>query len=149
MKELLQFSLGPIAWSLATPDGNIYKSVKSKLLTALEEKIDLMDNMPPKAAQIYNRVVILQQLSNGLETFGEVSEFVLKRITANVSEHIFFITDQYWNHSIKSCERNRRATTDSIRITASRPDQKIPKQLKKYLSLGSNKEELVDVLLKD
>ena len=149
MKELLQFSLGPIAWSLATPDGNIYKSVKSKLLTALEEKIDHIDNMPPKAARIYDGMVILQQLPNGLETFGEVSEFVLKRITANDSEHIFFITDQYWNHSIKSCERNRRATTGSIRITASRPDQKIPKQLKKYLSLGSNKEELVDFLLKD
>ena len=25
MKEVLQYSLGPIAWSLATPDGYIFK----------------------------------------------------------------------------------------------------------------------------
>ena len=38
MNEVLQYSLGPIAWSLATPDGSIFKSVKSKLLTKSEEK---------------------------------------------------------------------------------------------------------------
>ena len=27
MNEVLQYSLGPIAWSLATPDGSIFKSV--------------------------------------------------------------------------------------------------------------------------
>ena len=149
IKELLKFSLGPVAWSLATPDGNIYKSTKSKLLTALEEKIDLIDKMPPKVARIYDGMAILHQLPNGLETFGALSECVLKRITANDSEHVFFITDQYWNHSIKFSERNKRATTGIIRITASQPDQKIPKQFKKYLSLGSNKEELVAFLLKD
>ena len=103
----------------------------SKILTALEEKINLIDNMPAKAARIYDGMVILQQLPNGLETFGEVSEVVLKRSTENDSEHVFFITDQYWNHSIKSCERNRRATTGSIRMTASRPDQKIPVQTRR------------------
>ena len=37
IKELLQYSLSPIAWSLATPEGNTFKSVKSKLQNALEE----------------------------------------------------------------------------------------------------------------
>ena len=88
---------------------------------------------------------IIQQLPCGIETFGQLSDFVLKRITTNESAHIFFITDQYWDLSIKSCERNRRAPSDSIRVTASRRDQKIPKQIKKYLSVGANKKELIEI----
>lgn len=149
LRDLLKFSLGPIAWSLATPAGTIYKSVKSKLLTSLEPRINHVDTIPPNSARIYDGMCILQQLPSGFETFGEVSEYVLKRITSNDAKNIFFVTDQYWDQSIKNCERNRRAATGSIRVTASRPDQKLPKQMKKYLSLGSNKEELVDFLLED
>ena len=148
-RELLRYSLGPIAWSLATPEGNIYKSVKSKLLNALEDRIPALDTIPSKAARIYDGMCIIHQLPTGLETFGDLSECVLKRITANDSSHIFFVTDQYWKHSIKSCERNRRANTGSIRVTAIRCDQKLPKQMKKYLSVGENKEELVEFLLQD
>ena len=43
IKELLQYFLGPIAWSLATPKENIFKPVKSKLQNALEEKLSLVD----------------------------------------------------------------------------------------------------------
>ena len=148
-RELLQYSLGPIAWSLATPDGNIYKSVKSKLLNALEDKIQVLDTVPPKTARVYDGMCLIQQLPSGLETFGALSEYVLKRITTNDSPHVFFVTDQYWKQSIKSCERSRRANTGSIRITAIRCDQKLPKQIKKYLCVGENKEELVDFLLDD
>ena len=147
--ELLQYSLGPIAWSLATPNGSIYKSVKSKLLNALEDKIQVLDTIPPKAARVYDGMCAIQQLPSALETFGALSEYVLKRTTANDSPHVFFVTDQYWKQSIKSCERNRRANTGSIRITAIRCDQKLPKQIKKYLCVGENKEELVDFLLND
>ena len=148
-RELLQYSLGPIAWSLATPDGNIYKSVKSKLLNIVEEKIDRAEDIPAMAARIYDGMCIIQQLPSGIETFGELSKYALKRITNNNSPHVFFVTDQYWKQSIKSCERNRRANAGSIRLTATRCDQKLPKQLKKYLCVGENKEELVDFLLND
>ena len=37
IKKLLQYSLGPIASSLAALKGNNFKSVKSKLQNALEE----------------------------------------------------------------------------------------------------------------
>ena len=113
-RELLQYSLGPIAWALATPNGSIYKSVKSKLLNALEDKIQVLDTIPPKATRVYDGMCVIQQLSSALETFGTLSEYVLKRITANGSPHVFFVTDQYWKQSIKSCERNQRANTGSI-----------------------------------
>ena len=125
-RELLKYSLGPIAWSLATPEGSIYKSVKSKLLNELEDRIPVRSAIPQKNARIYDGMCIIHQLSTGLETFGDLSERVLKRITSNDTFHIFFVTDQYWKHPIKSCERkNRRANTGSIRVTVIRHDQKL------------------------
>lgn len=148
-RDLLQYSLGPIAWSLAEEDGNIYKSDKSNLFNTLAEKIETLETIPKKSARIYDGMCIIQQLPSGLETFGELSKTVLNRITSNDSEHIYFVTDQYWKNSIKSCERNRRANRGTIRITASRCNQTLPKQMKKYLGEGENKEELIDFLLND
>ena len=52
IREVLPHSLGPVAWSLATPEERIYKSVKSKLLNALEERIKTVDKIPCKSARI-------------------------------------------------------------------------------------------------
>ena len=49
-RELLKYSLGPIAWLHATPEGSIYKSVKSKLLNVLENRIPVRSTIPLKAA---------------------------------------------------------------------------------------------------
>ena len=68
-------------------------------------------------------------------------------ITSNDSDRVFFIKDQYWKDSIKSCERNRRANAGSICLIAARLEQKLPKQIKKYFSIDANKKELIDFLL--
>ena len=65
---------------------------------------------------------IVQQLPSGLDTFGTISEFLLKRITRNHESEIFFVTNQYFETSIKGGERERRASTGQIRITATRPE---------------------------
>ena len=46
IKELLQYFLDPIAWSLATREGNIFNYVKSKLQNVLEGKMSLVDSVP-------------------------------------------------------------------------------------------------------
>ena len=107
-------------------------------MNALEERIETVDEIPSKSARIYDEMCIMHQLPKYL------SSYVLRTITSNDLDHIFFITDQYWKDSIKSCERNRRANTESICLTAARLEQKLPKQMKKYLSIDTNKEELID-----
>ena len=139
MKDFLSYSLGPAAWSLATPIGNVYKSAKSDILTCLEKKINLANQIPADAARVYDGMCIIRQLKTGFGIFGDLSDYVLKRITFNGSALIFFITDQYWKVSIKSCERTKRSRSGSIRITAMRLEEKLPKQQKKYLSLGSKR----------
>ena len=91
----------------------------------------------------------MHQLPKYLETLGDLSSYALKKITSNDSDHVFFITDQYWKDSIKSYERNRRANTGSFRLTAASLEQKLPKKMKKYLSIDVKKEELIDFLLND
>ena len=60
---------------------------------------------------------IVQQVPTSFEVFGQLSDYILKRITSNPSTNIFFTTDQYWDASIKLCERSRRANSGLIRIT--------------------------------
>ena len=94
-------------------------------------------------------VVIQQTPSPSLETFGDMSKYVLKRITSGQHKFIYFTTDQYREDSLKSCERKRRAPEGSIRIRITRRDQKIPKQFKKFLGNGCNKVNLVRFFLQD
>ena len=109
MKDFLKYSLSPVAWSLATPIGNVYKSTKSDLLTWLENKINLVNQIPGDAARVYDGMCIIRQLPTGFDNFEEgISDYVLKRITSNSSALIFFTTDQYWKVSTKSCERTKQ-----------------------------------------
>ena len=71
----LRHSLGPVAWSLATPEGCIYKSVESKLLNAIEERIKTVDEIPSKSAIIYDGII--HQLPKYLETFRDLSWYLL------------------------------------------------------------------------
>jgi hypothetical protein len=108
LKEVLAYSLGPIPWSLATLDGNVSKTVKSKLLDAIENTVDdpTVDALPNNCVRVFVGMVIIQQLGSlCLATFGENSEYVLKIITSHSSKVIYFVTDQYYDDSLKGCER--------------------------------------------
>ena len=58
MKDFLRYSLGPVAWSLATPIGNVYKSTKLDLFTYLEKKINLVNQIPADAARVYDGLCV-------------------------------------------------------------------------------------------
>ena len=152
LKEVLTYSLGPIPWSLATGNGGFVKSVKSNLLDTIEKDVDdaMVDALPVDCVRVFDGMVIIQQLASmSFETFGEMSEYVLKRIISHPGKIVYFVTDQYLDDSLKGSERQRRAASGSIRVQLSRRHQKRPKQFKKYLSDGVNKVDLVKLFLKD
>jgi len=82
-------------------------------------------------------------------TFGDVSEFLLKRITSGSFPIIYFVTDQYKTGSIKSFDRSRQGCESSIRINIQRREQKRPKQWAKFLKDGRNKTALIEFIMKD
>ena len=79
--------------------------------------------------------------------FGTISEFALERITKCQSREVILVTDHYFEMSIKGRERDKKASTGKIQVSASRQDQAAPKQFKKYLSVGANETELLQFLL--
>ena len=78
-------------------------------------------------------------------TFGQFAETVFSRLvalgTSFAAQRIDFVGDRYLEVSIKNVERKRR--TENVQtITIYGPDQKLPRQWKKFLSSGKNKESL-------
>ena len=76
-----------------------------------------MGEVPANSSLIFDCLCVIQQLSKGLDTFGAISEFILKRITSNNAKEVIFVTDQYFEASVKGGERERRAATGQIRVT--------------------------------
>ena len=95
MKNFWRYSLDPVVWSLATPIANVYKSTKSDLLTSLERKTSLVSQITADLARVCDGMCIIIQLTTGFDTFGDLSDYVLKRITSNTSAQIFSMANQY------------------------------------------------------
>ena len=54
-----------------------------------------------------------------------------------------FVADRYPENSIKNAERRRRASEGVQKVHILSKDQSVPKQWKKYLSCGKNRESLI------
>ena len=89
MKNFLRYALGPVAWSLAAPVGNVYKSTKPDFSTCLENQINLVNQIPGYATRVYGGMCIIHHFPTGFDTYGDLSDYFLMRITAN-TQLIFF-----------------------------------------------------------
>ena len=109
LKELLSFGLSPIALSLSSLDGSLYKGRKASLLHRLEESIRLSD-LPSLAGaiEIFNAMFIMQQILVSVNKFGGISDYILNQVMKDPAPKIFFVTNQYNRQSIKSFERKKK-----------------------------------------
>ena len=90
MREVLKYSLGPLPWSFALPDGGLVKTDKSKLLAAVEHDIPPISALPDNCASVVDGMVIIRQMDvSKMSTFG-ILERVLKMGTG---QSIYFVTD--------------------------------------------------------
>ena len=149
IKEVLSFELSPVPLALANPDATLSKTAKSKLFTSLSEFIDIIATVPINTAKIYDGMVLLQKIPPTLETFGDLSDYLLKTIMHGSCRVSFFVTDHYLPKSVKSMERDRRSNIGLLRMIASRRDQPRPKQFDKFLRHSSNKLDLIKFLVND
>lgn len=151
LKEVVKYELGILPLSIADVDGTRRKNDKSKLFQHLAEDIKVIETIPEKCPKIFDGMVLLQKLPHKkLKTFGDISEYLWKKITSGPSNTSFFVTDFYLADSVKSMERDRRSkTSGSLRVKVMRSDQAVPKQFSMFLSNAENKLELLDFLLKD
>jgi hypothetical protein len=113
LDDVFKYSLRPFPCSLATSEGDLVKTQKSKLVHAIEEEAQSSSVSDPpleNSACILDAMAILQTLP---EKFGELAtQLLIKVIKIAVSCHckrFDFVCDRYLRQSIKNLERDRRA----------------------------------------
>ena len=141
MTQVLQFSLGPLSRLLANADVSIYKFVKFKLLESVETGIPIVGCIPFNSTVVHDGTCVIRQLPKVSQPL--VSGTCQNRIARCQLREVIFVRDQCFEMSIKERETDNRTSTRQTWITASRQDQTAIKQFKKYISVGTNKTELL------
>ncbi|XP_065193404.1 uncharacterized protein LOC135825157 [Sycon ciliatum] len=154
VRTLVQYELGPVPWAIATVDGGMVSTQKSKLLHALGKDSALRDHPPAGCCVVIDAMALLQATPSPPPTFGALSDQIFRQLLANMvrsnASRVDFVTDRYWDISIKQLERQKRTgQQDPLVIRAERRDQATPKEWKRYLSNGTNKTNLVQFLATD
>ena len=122
---LLHYELGPVPWSLATPDRGLVKTDKSCLLHLLESGTLPVEDVPPMAALILDGMAVLQTTRPTGDTFSPLADQVFRYATQGLISggRVDFVVDRYLPLSIKSSERERRAAAGMLRVKINQPDQ--------------------------
>ena len=140
MRSVLHCELGPVPWSLATPDGGLVKTDKSCLLHLLESGTQPVEDVPPMAAMILDGMAVLQTTRPTGDTFSHLADQVFRYAAQGLISggRVDFVVDRYLPLSIKSSERERRAAAGMPRVKINQPDQRLP-NWKKFLAVSDNK----------
>ena len=152
LRRLLSYALTTVPASLGTSDGQLVKTAKAKLMHEVEQLDPLVDRteIPHNSALMIDGMALIQIITTVPSSFAELAKLIFDNmIMLGKSLHcsrIDFVVDRYPLISIKNCERAWRAETGVQIVQIPRPDQKTPKQFKKFLSNGQNKEQLIEFL---
>ena len=120
-------------------------------MESLTTDIEPVEDVPPTSAIIVDGMAVLQCLKQVPETFEELAFAVFHHVVPRTSlaRRIDFVADRYPEISIKHLERKKRVNEGVVKVKITGSAQRCPKQWKKYLSSGENKNELSRFLLKE
>ena len=152
LRELLVHELGPLPWSLASFDGTLAKTNKAALSKLIEDGTECLQHLHEQAsAVIIDAMALLQTLCKTPDRFSDLAEMVLNRILihAGGASRIDFVGDQYPNVSIKNIEREKRGSGGQLIVNITSPQQLCPRQWRKFMASGSNKEGLMSFLVSE
>lgn len=99
MKDMLCHPLGPLPWSLATPDGSLRKTNKTALVTSIKKNIPLAYTVPAHSSTIIDGMALVQRLILDAQqtTFDDVAEwiFAIAMKEASFSSRVDIVFDTY------------------------------------------------------
>ena len=141
MKTVFTFPLGPLTWSLSDAFG-LPRKTKQNLFS------NLVERFPENAASIYGGMAMLQRLKpSSRATFSVAAKKVFDIVTSNNSKCIDVVFDVYQDISVKNAERAKRSSeSEVVRYKNIMPGYQI-KTWKKFLTIYSNKSELIHFLV--
>lgn len=110
MKDVSSHALGPLPWSLASPDGTMRKTNKAALAKELQKNIQPAEEIPRASACIIDGMALVQRLKGDHKTFSAVTEALLSAVLNEgaSSERIDVVFNNYRKLSIKIVEREQR-----------------------------------------
>ena len=151
MRNLMRYSLRKYPAPLATSKGDLVKTPKCKLMHELLCRAECNDASPENTdAVLLDGMALLQTLKDIPDTFGDLAEKVVRIIISTAKKargnRVDFVSDTYPKVSIKNIEREKRSMSGVTRVRIGGTTQKVPRQLKKFLSLGENKEALIEFI---
>jgi len=116
LKDMLCYELSSLPLSIANQDGTLSKTAKVKLIQSIESKIPTTSICPANTPAIFDGMVLLQKLPKILLTFGDISDYLLKKIQQGTSRVTYFGTDHYRSNSVKSMEREKRSSIGTLKV---------------------------------
>ena len=149
MRDTVEYELGTVPWALAKTNGEMWGTPKSEIIKDIEKEIPLTTSLPENTVRVFDAIVLIQKLPEGVNTFGDASDHILNRITKNTSLCVFLVSDQYDPASIISLEREARSHSGQIRTTPKRQEHKVPVNFEKFLNNSVNKLELKNFFVSD
>ena len=148
MKEVLRHPLGPLPWSLATPEGRLRKINKAVLAKELQKSVNFAEEIPQPSATIIDGMALVQKIKGDQKTFGQVALSILSSALreGRQSNRIDVVFDVYRARSIKSTERIIRGAESSVQFKSITTNQ-IVRQWRKFLASTGNKASLIEFIV--
>ena len=121
VEKIFTYPLGPIPWAMATGDGFPVKTDKSVLMHKLEQNLSTisqsLSSLPNDKVHIIDGNVLIHTVSSVPDTFGQLAKKIFLMLPQVGQIH--FVTDTYNELSIKTTERIRRETAETLLIHGS------------------------------
>jgi hypothetical protein len=145
LRELMSYPLTPIPYSIGTADGFMAKTDKAKGVHFLTKDVDDMPEPPKKDTLIIEDGNALFHCVRDIPSnFKEICLKLLHMLPGEAD--IIFSTDMYRTDSIKSMERKRRGTGETLVLNGE--NTRKPHDWKAFLTSDENKKQFIALLLK-
>ncbi len=151
IESILSHPLGPLPWSLSTPDGLLRKTNKVTLASALQKDVPVVEQLPGNCASINDGMNLVQKVKGDQATFGDVASTVLSIALSEgcQSSRIYVVFDiMYKYNSIKNSERTVRGGETGHQLQSITATQ-IVRQWRTFLSRIANKNSLISFIVNE
>ena len=145
LKDVMTYPLMPVPSALGTPDGNLHKTNKAKLMENLLHAVENATE-PDMSSTLFieDGNAVYHQLLGLPPTYNELCIKVFDKVTFR-RKYVVFCTDTYKPDSIKTHERNRRGVAPPRLISGS--SMLRPTNMAAFLSNAQNKTSLTKMIL--
>jgi hypothetical protein len=150
MEDILSHPLGPLPWSLSTPDGLLRKTNKATLATTLQKNVTVAEQLPGNSASVISGMNLVQRVKGDQATFGDVAKTVLSMALreGSQSNRVDVVFDTYQENSIKNSERSVRGEETGHQLQGITATQ-IVRQWRSFLTRVNNKTSLITFIVSE